>query len=92
LLPSFEPKSRELGESAGVSGGVEPLEEAPKEADPEVLEESTDLLSDKRVKVNSSGFPLHGVGKVQRKDFVSMTEIKELTLHSCLLEVCGTRL
>jgi len=56
LLPSFEPKSRELNESAGVAGGVEPLEEAPKEADPEVLEESTDLLPGKSVKVKVQVF------------------------------------
>lgn len=43
-----------------VAGGVEPLEEAPQEADPEVLEESTDLNSDITVMkvVNSSGFAI----------------------------------
>ena len=56
MLPSFEPKSRELDESTGVAGGVEPLEEAPKEADPEVLEESTDLLPVKSVKVKVQVF------------------------------------
>jgi hypothetical protein len=51
LLPSFQPKCRELHESADVAAGVEPLEEAPEEADPEVLEEAPDLLPVVKVKL-----------------------------------------
>jgi hypothetical protein len=45
LFPSFEPEGGELKEPADVAAGVEPLEEAPEEADPEILEERTELLS-----------------------------------------------
>ena len=70
----MEPESRELSESAVVAGSVEPLEEAPEEADPEVLEESTDLVSGMTVKVvNSSGFQFDRVGKLG-ENFASMTE------------------
>ena len=44
LLPRFEPEGGELEEAADVAARVEPLEEAPEEADPKVLEEPTDLL------------------------------------------------
>lgn len=45
LFPSSEPEGGELKEPADVAAGVEPLEEAPEEAEPEILEEPTDLLS-----------------------------------------------
>jgi hypothetical protein len=51
LLPSFQPKCGELHESAEVTAGVEPLEKAPEEADPKVLEEAKDLLPDVKVKL-----------------------------------------
>ena len=44
MLPGFKPEGGELEEAADVAAGVEPLEEAPEEADPKVLEEPTDLL------------------------------------------------
>ena len=40
MLPGFKPEGGELEEAADVAAGVEPLEEAPEEADPKVLEES----------------------------------------------------
>ena len=39
-----------MKESAVVAAGVEPLEEAPEEAEPKVLEEATDLLPVGKVK------------------------------------------
>lgn len=77
----MEPESRELSESAVVAGSVEPLEEAPEEADPEVLEEPTDLVSGMTVKVvNSSGFRFYRVGKFGGR---CRNEIKDSVL--CIL-------
>jgi hypothetical protein len=45
LFPSFEPEGGELKEPTDFAAGVEPLEEAPEEAEPEILEEPTELLS-----------------------------------------------
>lgn len=59
MFPSFQPKGRELEESADVTAGVEPLEEAPQEADAEIPEESTDLLS------GIEGKPLNQVSESQ---------------------------
>ena len=54
MFPCFEPEGGELKEPADVAAGVEPLEEAPEEAEPEVLEEPADLLSGvDKVKVNT---------------------------------------
>jgi hypothetical protein len=44
VFPGLEAKRWELSESAGVATGVEPLEEAPEEADPEVFQKCTYLL------------------------------------------------
>jgi len=44
LFPGLEAKRRELSESAGVAAGVEPLEEAPEEANPEIFQKCTHLL------------------------------------------------
>jgi hypothetical protein len=53
LFPSLQPKCGELHESAEVAAGVEPLEKAPEEADPKVLEEAQDLLPVVKVKLLS---------------------------------------
>ena len=56
MFPGLEAKRRELSESAGTAAGVEPLEEAPQEADPEVLQKCTDLLPAVEYQSNHSEF------------------------------------